>query len=94
MTLKKRLIEKLGGVDIVTAHRWEAEAEAKANAYYRGQIACYRDRIGVMAKQNNRLYKVVREICRCGNHSYYDWCCEYCEVECSERNGWCERFNV
>ena len=25
-------------------------------------------------------------------NSYYDWCCEYCEMTCDKRDGWCERF--
>lgn len=94
MTLKKRLIEKLGGVDFATAQAWEAQAEAKANEYYRGQIACYRDRIGETAKQNNRLRYVIREICRRSDTQFYDFACEYCTAACDKRNGWCNRFNV
>lgn len=37
--------------------------------------------------------KAVQEICRRSGNSYYDWCCEYCEMTCDKRDGWCERFN-
>ena len=34
----------------------------------------------------------VQEICRRNEHSYYNWCCEYCDTDCDKRNGWCEKF--
>ena len=36
--------------------------------------------------------KTVQEICRKSNDTYYDWCCEYCAMNCDKRNGWCRRF--
>ena len=36
--------------------------------------------------------KTVQEICRKSGNSYYDWCCEYCAMNCDKRNGWCRRF--
>lgn len=41
-----------------------------------------------------KLRHVIHEICRCGDHGYYDWCCEYCTAECDKRNGWCRRFKT
>ncbi len=92
--LRLWLLDRLGGVDMCKAVEWEARAEAKANEYYRGQIACYRDRVWNIAAQNNKLYEVVREICRRSENSYYDWCCEYCATACDKHNGWCNRFSV
>ena len=37
--------------------------------------------------------KTVQEICRKSNDTYYDWCCEYCDMACDKRNGWCEKFH-
>lgn len=37
--------------------------------------------------------KTVQEICRRSGNSYYDWCCEYCDMACDKRNGWCEKFD-
>lgn len=49
------------------------------------EIAAYEDEI--------RDYKkVVREICRRSDNSYYDWCCEYCDTPCTKCNGWCGHF--
>ena len=36
--------------------------------------------------------KTVQEICRKSTDTYYDWCCDYCDVACGKRNGWCEKF--
>ena len=36
--------------------------------------------------------KAVQEICRRSDNTYYNWCCEYCDVACDKRNGWCEKF--
>ena len=36
--------------------------------------------------------KTVQEICRRSDDTYYDWCCEYCNMNCDKRNGWCRRF--
>ena len=36
--------------------------------------------------------KTVQEICRKSDNSYYDWCCEYCAMNCDKHNGWCRRF--
>lgn len=50
--------------------------------------------IAVSVDEISKLRAVVREICRCGDHGYYDWCCEYCTAECDKRNGWCRRFKT
>lgn len=92
--LRLWLLDRLGGVDMCKAVEWEARAEAKANEYYRGQIACYRDRLWEKTRENNGLREAIREICRRSENSYYDWCCEYCTAECDKRNGWCARFDV
>ncbi len=88
------LIEKLGGVDMCKAVEWEARAEAKANEYYKGQLACYLDMIARLADKHNKAQRVIREICRRSENSYYDWCCEYCTAKCDRHNGWCERFDA
>ena len=36
--------------------------------------------------------KAVQEICRRSENSYYDWCCEYCVMNCDKHNGWCRQF--
>ncbi len=41
----------------------------------------------------NKWRKAVQKICRRSENSYYDWCCEYCEMTCDKRDGWCERFD-
>ncbi len=92
--LRLWLLDRLGGVDMCKAVEWEARAEAKANEYYKGQIASYRDAIAEFAEKDSRLRGVIREICRRSENSYYDWCCEYCTAECSKHNGWCNRFSV
>lgn len=66
------------------------------------------DKLGGYTKEDmNLLYKsevavhnlllqawenVVQEICRKSNDTYYDWCCDYCDMNCDKRNGWCEKF--
>lgn len=35
---------------------------------------------------------VVREICRKGDNTYYNWCCDYCRTACGKQNGWCKEF--
>ena len=35
---------------------------------------------------------VVQELCRRSDDTYYDWCCEYCDMNCDKHNGWCEKF--
>lgn len=92
--LRLWLLDRLGGVDMCKAVEWEARAEAKANEYYKGQIACYRDHIGETVEQINKLRYVICEICRRNENSYYDWCCEYCVTACDKCNGWCNRFSV
>lgn len=39
-----------------------------------------------------RWRKVVQEICRKSDNTYYPFCCEYCATPCKKRNGWCEGF--
>lgn len=36
--------------------------------------------------------KVVQEICRKSDNTYYPFCCEYCATPCKKRNGWCKDF--
>lgn len=45
------------------------------------------------AIQNVRLRRIVCEICRRSDGSYYSWCCDYCanNGECNAR-GWCDAF--
>lgn len=66
------------------------------------------DKLGGYTKEDmNILYKsevavrrlllqawadTVQEICRKSTDTYYDWCCEYCDINCDKRNGWCEKF--
>lgn len=53
--LRLWLLDRLGGVDMCKAVEWEARAEAKANEYYRGQIASYYDAIVEFAGKNSEL---------------------------------------
>lgn len=36
--------------------------------------------------------KVVQEICRKSDNTYYPFCCEYCATPCKKPNGWCKDF--
>ena len=63
------------------------ECEAASEEVFLDYIKQQKTRISV-------LENAVREICRCGDHGYYDWCCEYCTAECDKRNGWCRRFKA
>ena len=92
--LRLWLLDRLGGVDMYKAVEREARAEAMANEYYEGQIACYRNIACEIERRSMRLHRVIREICRRSENSYYDWCCEYCTAECDKRSGWCDRFSV
>ena len=94
MTLRKRLIKKLGGVPMLQAFEWERQAEARTHAYHKGKTAFYEKYTKQLTQENEALRTVIREICRRGETTYYGWCCEYCKTECSKRNGWCERFSV
>lgn len=54
------------------------------------------DRDKCIDYQNDMLIsyrKILREVCRRSETTYYDWCCDYCvgSTDC-KRNGWCERF--
>ncbi len=76
--IKDWLIGKLGGYTLEAV--W-ARSDGEINAY-----------IKMHAKIVNAWRKVVQEICRKSDDTYYDWCCEYCNMTCDKRNGWCEKF--
>lgn len=94
--LRVWLIRKLGGVP-------KEAYEAKVDAYYeevmkndklRNAISDRNRDLEVRRRQIKALMKVIREICRRSEISYYDWCCEYCGqkyIEC-KHNGWCRFF--
>nr|DAI91720.1 MAG TPA: Heat-stable enterotoxin ST [Caudoviricetes sp.] len=65
--------------DAISIAERDIKKRERAIAYYQDVIRDYKT--------------VVREICRRSEHSYYDWCCEYCCVpRCDKRNGWCAAF--
>ena len=76
--IKNCLIRKLGGYTLEEV--W-ARCDGERNVH-----------IKMHAKIVNAWRKVVQEICRRSGNSYYDWCCEYCDMACDKRNGWCEHF--
>ena len=55
------------------------------NLLYKSEVAVRR--LLLQAWEN-----VVQEICRKSTDTYYDWCCEYCNMSCDKHNGWCEKF--
>ena len=55
------------------------------NLLYKSEVAVRRLLLQAWAK-------TVQEICRKSNDTYYDWCCEYCNMSCDKHNGWCSRF--
>lgn len=59
--------------------------KADTNLLYESQVAVRRLLLQAWVK-------TVQEICRRSDSTYYDWCCEYCRISCTERNGWCEHF--
>ena len=52
----------------------------------------YKSQVEVRRLLLQAWVKTVQEICRKSNDTYYDWCCEYCGMNCDKRNGWCRRF--
>lgn len=76
--IKDWLIRKLGGYTLEEV--W-ARCDGERNVY-----------IKTHAKIVNAWRKVVQEICRKSDDTYYDWCCEYCSTTCDKRNGWCKKF--
>ena len=52
----------------------------------------YKSEVAVRKLLLQAWVKTVQEICRKSNDTYYDWCCEYCGMNCDKRNGWCEKF--
>lgn len=75
---KDWLIVKLGGYTLEEV--W-ARCDGEINAYIKMHV-----------KIVNAWRKVVQEICRRSDNSYYDWCCEYCARNCGKCSGWCEKF--
>lgn len=59
-----------------------------------------KEEFGALLKIQNELQRkimqawadTVQEICRKSDDTYYDWCCDYCDVACDKRNGWCKWF--
>ena len=52
----------------------------------------YKSQVSVRKLLLQAWEKTVQEICRRSGNSYYDWCCEYCNMNCDKHNGWCRRF--
>ena len=52
----------------------------------------YKSEVAVRKLLLQAWVNVVQEICRRSDNTYYDWCCDYCDVACCNRNGWCEKF--
>jgi hypothetical protein len=59
--------------------------KADMNLLYESQVAVRKLLLQAWAN-------VVQEICRKSDDTYYDWCCEYCDMKCDKHNGWCEKF--
>ena len=76
--IKDWLIGKLGGYTVEDVHK-------RCNNHER-------DFVKFHTQVMDRWRKAVQEICRKSNDTYYDWCCEYCCMDCDKRNGWCEKF--
>ena len=89
--LRVWLIRKLGGVpNEIEKTAFETVLEENAKLYKK--ISDRDSRLEILRWQVKALRKVIREICRRSETSYYDWCCEYCATPCDRRNGWCHRF--
>lgn len=90
------MLRKLGGVP-KDAYEVEVNSyyeEVKENAKLRKAVSD-RDRdLEIRRRHIKALLKVIREICRRSEISYYDWCCEYCGQELIKcrHNGWCRFF--
>ena len=76
--IKNWLIGKLGGYTVEDVHKRCGDR--------------VRDFVEVHTQVMDRWRKAVQEICRKSENSYYDWCCEYCAMNCDKHNGWCRRF--
>ena len=76
--IKDWLIGKLGGYTVEDVHK-------RCNNHVR-------DFVKFHTQVMDRWRKAVQEICRKSNDTYYDWCCEYCCMDCDKRNGWCRLF--
>lgn len=59
--------------------------KADINLLYNSQVAVRKLLLQAWAN-------AVQEICRKSDDTYYDWCCEYCDMTCDKRNGWCKEF--
>ena len=66
-------------------HKIGGYTKEDTNILYKAQAAVRK--LMIQAWEN-----VVQEICRKSNDTYYDWCCEYCNMNCDKHNGWCRRF--
>lgn len=52
----------------------------------------YKSQVAVRKLLLQAWVKTVQELCRRSDNTYYDWCCEYCNMTCDKHNGWCEKF--
>lgn len=87
--LRVWLIRKLGGVP-----NEAFSAAVKENAKLCKDVSDRDRNLEVRRQQIKALMKVIREICRRSETSYYDWCCEYCDqefIKC-KHNSWCQFF--
>ena len=76
--IKNWLIGKLGGYMLEEVHkRCINETD---------------DFVKLHAQIVGRWRKVVQEICRKSDNTYYPFCCEYCATPCKKPNGWCKDF--
>lgn len=75
---KNWLIKLLGGYTQYDMNAKDAEAHRAINR------AC--------AEVIVPWVKVVQEICRKSDNTYYPFCCEYCATPCKKPNGWCKDF--
>ena len=66
-------------------HKLGGYTKGDMNLLYKGEVAVRRFLLQAWAK-------TVQEICRKSDNTYYNWCCEYCNMNCDKRNGWCEKF--
>lgn len=91
--LRVWLLKLLGGVpNEIENTAFEMAMEENAKLYKK--ISDRDSGLEVLRWQVKALRKVIREICRRSETSYYDWCCEYCGQELIKcrHNGWCRFF--
>ena len=65
----------------------------KLGGYTKSDVSfLYKSEVAVHELLLQAWEKTVQEICRKSTDTYDDWCCDYCDVACCKRNGWCEKF--